>query len=168
MMKKFIFLGFIVAIIVIRLNLTSGVFAAGTCGWVTSKEVCTGQGGVVAPNHQCGGGGVGTEVCCCISGGSGSDDLSPTSIPNPTGLENIGQLITRASGITTPFAVVGFIFSVIYAGFVRMTAAGNPEKEAKSMKIAIAAAVGFIIITLAPLFVRVLGSFLEVDQSLIQ
>ncbi|MBN2015420.1 hypothetical protein JW766_01170 [Candidatus Dojkabacteria bacterium] len=89
------------------------------------------------------------------------------SIPSPITLESIGELITKVSGVVTPLAVLGFIFSVIYAGFVRMTAGGNPEKEAKSMKIATAAAVGFAIIALAPLIVKVLASLLGVQGTLV-
>ncbi len=98
---------------------------------------------------------------------SNSKVVLAADVPNPTALDNIGELIEKASGVTTPLAVIGFIFCVIYAGFVRMTAAGNPEKEAKSMKIAIAAAVGFIIMALAPVLVKVLGNFLEVNQDLV-
>jgi len=78
-------------------------------------------------------------------------------LPNPTTMENLGGIITKVSGLIPPIAVVGFIGSILYAGFTRMTAAGNAEKEAKSMKIAIAAATGFLIIALAPLIVRLVG-----------
>jgi len=100
--------------------------------------------------------------CCCKD-----TQQSPGTLPSPTGLQNLGELITKASGVTTPLAVVGFIFTVIYAGFVRMTAAGNPDKEGKSMKIAIGAAVGFAIIALAPLFVRIMASLLDIDTTLV-
>lgn len=89
-------------------------------------------------------------------------------IDNPTSLTSIGALIAKVSGLVPPFAVLGFIFSVIYAGFVKMTAAGNPEKEAKSMKIAIAAAVGFAIIALAPLIVNIVANILGVNKTLVE
>ena len=88
-------------------------------------------------------------------------------IPNPTGFEQIGAMISQASGLVTPFAILGFIGSVIYAGFVKMTAAGNAEKEAKSMKIATAAAVGFAIIALAPVIVRVVANLLNINLTLV-
>ncbi|MFC1780500.1 hypothetical protein ACFLY9_02300 [Patescibacteria group bacterium] len=140
--------------------------SSGNCRW-QKDLLCTGVDDKVYPDVNCMGtsGKPGDEyVCCCTAG---EEDLGPTDIPNPTGLKNLGQLIEKASGVVTPLAVVGFIFSVIYAGFVRMTAAGNAEKEAKSMKIAIAAAIGFAIMALAPLLVRVLANFLNVDQDLV-
>jgi hypothetical protein len=99
-------------------------------------------------------------TCCCPR------SLGSNEIPNPTALESIGDLITKASSLIPPFAILGFVGSVIYAGFVRMTAAGNPEKEAKSMKIAIAAAIGFAIIALAPLLVNLISGFLNVEDPL--
>lgn len=93
--------------------------------------------------------------------------VNAEDIPSPTDLETIGDLITKVSGIVTPLAVLGFIFSVIYAGFVRMTAAGNPEKEGKSMKIAVGAAIGFAIIALAPLLVKLLANLLNIDDEII-
>ena len=88
-------------------------------------------------------------------------------IESPINLESIGELINQVSGITAPLAALGFIAMVIYAGFVRMTAAGNPEKEAKGMKIAVSAAIGFAIIALAPLLVRVIGNILGVREDIL-
>jgi len=88
-------------------------------------------------------------------------------IISPITLDSIGTLINKVSGITTPFAVLGFIFCVIFAGWTRMTAAGNAEKEAKSMKIAVSAAIGFAIIALAPLVVKVLASLIGVKTEIV-
>lgn len=88
-------------------------------------------------------------------------------IPPPTSLGSIGELINKVSGVTTPLAVVGFIFMVIYAGFVRMTAAGSPDKEAKGMKIAVSAAIGFAIIALAPLLVKVIANIIGVKEEIV-
>lgn len=87
------------------------------------------------------------------------------TIPSPTGLENIGELITKASDLVAPFAVLGFIGSVIYAGYVRMFALGNAEKEQKAMKIAISAAIGFAIIAMAPLIVEISANLLNIDST---
>ena len=88
-------------------------------------------------------------------------------IPSPITLGSIGELINKVSGLTTPLAVVGFIAMVIYAGLVRMTAAGNPDKEAKGMKIAVSAMIGFAIIALAPLVVKVLARLIGVQETII-
>jgi hypothetical protein len=88
-------------------------------------------------------------------------------IISPTTISSVGELISKVSGLVAPIAVLGFIASVISAGFVRMFATGNPEKEAKSMKIAVAAAIGFAIIALAPLLVKVFASIIGVNTTLV-
>jgi hypothetical protein len=90
-----------------------------------------------------------------------------TPIVNPIEIGDLGALITKLSGIVTPLAVLGFIFSVIAAGWVRMTAAGNPEKEGKSMKMAVSAAIGFAIIALAPLIVKVFAKLIGVNTEIL-
>lgn len=89
------------------------------------------------------------------------------AINDVTGLGSIGDLISDISGLVVPFAVLGFIGSVLYAGYTRMFALGDPEKEKKSMKIAVGAAIGFAIIALAPLIVKIAGSLLKVDSNII-
>jgi hypothetical protein len=88
-------------------------------------------------------------------------------IVSPIKIGSLGGLISKLSGIVVPLAVLGFIFSVIAAGWVRMTAAGNAEKEAKSMKMAVSAAIGFAIIALAPLIVKVLARLIGVETEIL-
>ncbi len=66
-----------------------------------------------------------------------------------------------------PLIAVVFLFVIIYGGFTRMTATGDPEKEQKSMKILTAGIVGFIIIVLAPVIVKILAAFLGVQQNVL-
>ncbi len=96
-----------------------------------------------------------------------ADPVYAVDIVSPIKLKNVGELINRISGLVIPLSVVGFIFSIIYAGFIRMTSAGNPDKEAKSMKVAISAAIGFAIMALAPIIVRVVVNLLGVEQNVI-
>jgi hypothetical protein len=53
---------------------------------------------------------------------------------------------------------------IIFGGYTRLTAAGDPEKEKKSMQIITAGIVGFLIIVLAPLIVGFIGTLLGVDS----
>lgn len=87
------------------------------------------------------------------------------TIPNPISSDTIGEIITKASSLIAPFAVLGFTGCIIYAGYIRMFAAGNPEKEAKSMKIAIAAAIGFAIIALAPVIMTIIANLIGVKDE---
>ncbi len=90
-----------------------------------------------------------------------------TKIKNPLGFGTIAGLVNRVSGFIQPFALIGLVACIIGAGFVRLTSAGDSEKEQKSVKILTSAAIGFAIIVLAPLLVRIIGSILGVDSTLI-
>ena len=96
---------------------------------------------------------------------SPSPSANSNTLPSPTNLSNVGELITTASALVAPFAILGFIGSIIYAGYVRMFALGNAEKEQKAMKIAISAAIGFAIIAMSPLLVKVVANLLKVDDT---
>lgn len=88
-------------------------------------------------------------------------------IPNPVKFATLGGLISNASAITTPLAIVGLIGTVIYGGYTRMTAMGSPDKEQKSSAILVAAFVGFAIIAFAPLLVKIVGNLLGVKTDVI-
>ena len=90
---------------------------------------------------------------------------APT-IPNPLTLTSIADVITRVSGFVQPFALLGLVACIIGAGFVRLTSSGDPDKEQKSVKILTSAAIGFAIIVLAPLVVRILGTILGLNSTL--
>lgn len=96
-----------------------------------------------------------------------SSAFAQTTIKNPLGFGTIGDLVNRVSGFIQPFAIIGLVACIIGAGFVRLTSAGDSEKEQKSVKILTSAAIGFAIIVLAPLLVRIIGSILGVDSTLI-
>lgn len=91
---------------------------------------------------------------------------TPSPIQNPITLDNFGALISRASIVTTPLAVVGMIFSLIYGGFVKMTALGNAEREQKSKAIWGAAFIGFLMIAFAPVIISIMTSILGVNTDL--
>ena len=150
-MKKviYIFLVLFIFLVGFRGNVYSACVSADQC-----KVTCQQVPGCTPPQCFCPDG----EVITPPSG---------NSIPKITLLDTIGDLITKVSGVVTPLAVLGFIFTVIYAGFIRMTASGNAEKEAKSMKVAVGAAIGFAIIALAPLLVKLLSSLLNLDPGII-
>lgn len=93
--------------------------------------------------------------------------VQAADVPNVIGIGSLGELIQTVSGLVVPLAVLGFVGTIIYAGYIRMFATGNPEKEAKSMKVAVGAAIGFAIIALAPLIVKLLATILQVNENVI-
>lgn len=90
----------------------------------------------------------------------------PVTIVNPLGVNNIIELLNRMLAFVQPAALLGLVGSIIGAGFLRLTSAGDSEKEQKSVKILTYAAGGFLIIVLAPLIVRIIGSILGIQSGL--
>lgn len=92
---------------------------------------------------------------------------SVSSVANPLGCNDIATCIKNVGGFVTPLAILGFFACVVYAGFVRLTATGNSDQEAKSIKIATSAAIGFAIIALSPLVIRLVMVLVGVDPKLV-
>jgi len=91
---------------------------------------------------------------------------SPQQITPPTNL-GIMDLIERILNLVAPIIVLVFMAVIMYGGFVRMTAAGDPDKEKQSSQILLAGVVGFVIIALAPVIVNLLGRIIGTG-SLVQ
>jgi hypothetical protein len=51
---------------------------------------------------------------------------------------------------------------IIYAGFLKLTAAGNPDKEKQFMETLTSGLVGFILIISAALVISIIGALLGV------
>lgn len=77
----------------------------------------------------------------------------------PTNITVI-SLFQSILNILPPLLLLVFMGVIIYGGYVRMTASGDPENEKKSTQILTAGVIGFILIALAPLIVNLLGTFL--------
>lgn len=84
----------------------------------------------------------------------------------PTDITIIG-LVRGALRILPTLILLVFLAVIIFGGYTKMTAAGDPDKEQKSMQILTAGIVGFVIIALAPLLINLLGRFLGIDSLLI-
>lgn len=70
--------------------------------------------------------------------------------------------INLLSRIIIPLTALGFVGAWIYAGFLRITAAGNPEKVKKSNQILMSSIVGFVIIALTGVIVNTMCALLGV------
>ncbi|MBN1916245.1 hypothetical protein JW796_04690 [Candidatus Dojkabacteria bacterium] len=93
-----------------------------------------------------------------------SSRVHAEQIPNPIGDSDLIGLISRLTGLVRPIAIIALIGVIIYGGFTRLTAAGEPEKEKKSMQILTAGIVGFLIIVLASVIVSFIGDILGVPD----
>lgn len=83
-------------------------------------------------------------------------------IPNITFFDNPAQLVGRALQLIQPVAIIGFVFSVVYAGFLKMSAGVNADGDKKAMTIAKAAITGFIIIFMASFITNIIMNLLGV------
>lgn len=91
---------------------------------------------------------------------TGTTSGGGVQIKNPIDLQNLAELVTRFTSLIIPISVIGFVFCVIYAGYLRMFTGTNPQGEQKSMKVATNAAIGFALIFLANAFVYIVSSIL--------
>lgn len=80
---------------------------------------------------------------------------------------SIVDVISNLTSYIRPLIAVVFLFVIIYGGFTRMTAAGDAEKEKKSNAILTAGVVGFIIIVLAPVIVRLVSSLIGIRGNVL-
>ena len=87
--------------------------------------------------------------------------------PLPTELCDMRSAIGSLTSIILPAAALVLLVVLIYAGFTKLTAAGDAEKEKRAMQIIQAAIIGFAIIALAGVIVGTLSSLfgIKVLQS---
>lgn len=71
--------------------------------------------------------------------------------------------INLISRIIFPLTALAFVGAWIYAGFLRITAAGNPEKVKKSNQILTNSIIGFVIIALTGVIVNTMCALLGVQ-----
>ena len=96
-----------------------------------------------------------------------SVSAQPKKVPNPIDPGTLAEVINRVSGFVQPVLVLTLIVIIFIAGFTRLTSAGDAEKEQKSVKILTSAVIGFFIVVLAPLIIKIVGSILGIKDLLI-
>lgn len=79
--------------------------------------------------------------------------------PLPPELCDGRSALNTLSSFILPVAALILLIVLIYAGFTKLTAAGDAEKEKKAMQIIQAAIIGFVIIALAGVIVGTIGGF---------
>ncbi|MFQ5493453.1 MAG: hypothetical protein ACE5DX_04810 [Candidatus Dojkabacteria bacterium] len=92
--------------------------------------------------------------------------VAAADIENPVSdaFGDVQSILESLSSLIQPAAILAFLAMIIYGGFTKLTAAGNPDQEAKSSKILTAGVIGFIIIVLAPLIVNIIGTLLGISS----
>lgn len=90
-----------------------------------------------------------------------------TSIPCPLAPElcDAQSAINKLTSIILPAAALILLVMLIYAGFTKLTAAGDADKEKQAMKIIQASIIGFAIIALSAVIVGTIGSLFGVKTT---
>jgi len=85
---------------------------------------------------------------------------SAVAIVTPLSKEfkDLPSIINWASSYVLPVATLALIGIIIYAGFIKLTSMGNPEKEKQSMQTLTSGVVGFALILSASLIIGILGA----------
>lgn len=89
-------------------------------------------------------------------------------IPNPVNFPDFESIVNFLLGLIRPLVLLTLIATLMYGGFVYLTAQDDDAKVANAKKIMTAAIVGFIIIVLAPVAVQFVGALLGVRQGFLE
>jgi TRAP-type C4-dicarboxylate transport system permease small subunit len=79
---------------------------------------------------------------------------------------DLPELFGNITSLIRPIILITFVGMMIWAGYLRMTAAGNAEQEEKSIQTLIAAIIGFIIVVLAPVIVNIVQQVLNINPNI--
>lgn len=87
------------------------------------------------------------------------------NIPNPGGdrFKDFPTTIDTLSSWIRSLAILLYLAMMLYAGYIRMTAGGDPEKAKKAIQIIMYSTTGFILIIIAPLIIRTVGAIFQID-----
>ena len=87
------------------------------------------------------------------------------NIPNPAGeaFKDFPTAVATLSRWTRSLAILAYLAMMLYAGYVRMTAGGDPEKAKKAIQIIMYSTTGFILIIIAPLIIRTVGAIFQIQ-----
>lgn len=88
----------------------------------------------------------------------GSVLAAPVESPLSETFKDVSSIVNWASGAVLPIATIVLVGIIIYAGFLKLTSMGNPDKEKQSMQTLTSGVIGFALILSAALIVGILGA----------
>jgi len=92
--------------------------------------------------------------------------VNPTTLPTifpPARFANIGSFLNLIIPLLMGTAAIIFLFMLIWGGYAILTAGGNPENIKKAQKIFQFSFLGFIIIMVSYLLVKILGVIFKIN-----
>jgi hypothetical protein len=87
-------------------------------------------------------------------------------LANPSRFDSLEEIVNALLNFARPVVVVVLVGTLMYGGWVYMTAQDNDDKISTARRIIISAVIGFIIIVLAPVILQFVGSLLGVQENL--
>ncbi len=95
--------------------------------------------------------------------------ISGTTIQGPLdpSINNLGDLISRMLSFIMPLAAVILLFVLIWGGYGFMMSQGNPEKLKSAQARIMTGLIGFFILALAFLFVRLIATIFGLGTGLL-
>jgi len=106
---------------------------------------------------------IGSPLMVYASSDNAMLPLSDSEIICPSFCCDLPCFIKTATNLIFPLTALGLLASLIYAGFLRITAGGNVEKVKKSNQVISASILGFIIIALSGVIVNTMCALLGVQ-----
>lgn len=88
-------------------------------------------------------------------------------IDNPVVFDSLEEVINYFLGLIRPVIILVMVASIMYGGWIYLTAGSDDKKVGQARQIITAAIVGFIIIVLAPVIVQFVGSLLGVRDGVV-
>jgi hypothetical protein len=88
-------------------------------------------------------------------------------VPSPTSFTSLEEIINTVGSLLRPAVVIVFLAVTMYGGWLWLTARDNEEQVAKSKKVIVAGAIGFVIVALAPVIVEFVGKLLGIQGNLL-
>ena len=82
-------------------------------------------------------------------------------IPNPISddFKDLPHIINWSSRIVLPISTIILIGIIIYAGYLKLTSMGNPDKEKKFMQTLTSGILGYAMILSSTLIIGIIGAF---------
>lgn len=93
-----------------------------------------------------------------LAGFLNSVSAAPVESPLSETFKDVASIVNWASGAVLPIATIVLVGIIIYAGFLKLTSMGNPDKEKQSMQTLTSGIIGFALILSAALIVGILGA----------
>jgi heme O synthase-like polyprenyltransferase len=93
-------------------------------------------------------------------------EINPTTLPTifpPARFVNIASFLNLIIPLLMTVASVIFLFMLILGGYTTLTASGDPEKVKKAQKTFQFSVLGFVIIMVSYLLVKILGLIFKIN-----